>query len=126
MTPEETIRAFAGAMNDRDIEALMSYYDDDSALVVKLGTHLKGRDAIRKALESVFPLEPNVQIHRVDAIESTDVAMCLVESTFKGTTPKGKAIERPQRSVDVLRRQPDGRWLFAIDNAPGTTVFDEA
>ena len=35
------------------------------------------------------------------------------------TGPDGKPVELAGRSVEVVRREPDGRWLFAIDEPFG-------
>jgi ketosteroid isomerase-like protein len=35
------------------------------------------------------------------------------------TAPGGSPLELAGRFTDVVRRQPDGRWLFVIDNPYG-------
>ena len=44
------------------------------------------------------------------------VALLHGRWTLKGTAPDGSAIETSGRNSEVVRRQPDGGWLFAIDN----------
>ena len=42
----------------------------------------------------------------------------------KGTGPNGMTVEMAGKSSDVLRRQPDGTWLIAVDNPWGTEVLN--
>jgi ketosteroid isomerase-like protein len=36
-----------------------------------------------------------------------------------GTGPDGKPVKIEGQSAEVARRQPDGTWLFVIDNPHG-------
>ena len=38
---------------------------------------------------------------------------------LEGTGPDGKPIKMEGQSAEVARRQPDGTWLFVIDNPFG-------
>jgi ketosteroid isomerase-like protein len=44
----------------------------------------------------------------------------LGEWSFEGTSPDGTPVRLGARNADVLRRQADGSWRFAIDNPWGT------
>lgn len=42
---------------------------------------------------------------------------------LQGTAQDGTAFDLSGRTADVLRRQPDGGWLMAIDNPYGTDLL---
>ena len=50
---------------------------------------------------------------------SDDLVLVLGTFTLSGRRSDGTPFESASRFADVLRRQPDGRWLIAIDNPYG-------
>jgi ketosteroid isomerase-like protein len=42
--------------------------------------------------------------------------LVLGRFTLSGRRRDGTPLDRTARFADVLRRQPDGRWLIAVDN----------
>jgi ketosteroid isomerase-like protein len=40
--------------------------------------------------------------------------------TLKGRDAEGNDVDASGRYADVVRRQPDGGWLFVIDNPNGS------
>lgn len=49
-------------------------------------------------------------------IRNGDLALCQGEWTLQRVDPAGAASEIVGRSVEVLRRQPDGTWCYLIDD----------
>lgn len=49
-------------------------------------------------------------------VRSGDLVLTLGTFTLSGHRRDGTPLERTSRFADVLRRQPDGRWLVAVDN----------
>ena len=48
-------------------------------------------------------------------LRTGDLALVTAEWQLAMTGPDGNPATMTGQSVEVLRRQPDGRWLFAID-----------
>jgi ketosteroid isomerase-like protein len=46
----------------------------------------------------------------------SDGLVLLGQFTLSGRRHDGTPFERASRFADVLRRQPDGDWLLAVDN----------
>ena len=44
-----------------------------------------------------------------------DVALVVNDWVLTGAAPDGSAVRQTGRSADVVRKQPDGRWLVVID-----------
>src|SRR3712207_8596526 len=45
-----------------------------------------------------------------------DIALVFADWSLTGTGPEGETISMSGQSSDVVRQQPDGIWLFVIDN----------
>jgi ketosteroid isomerase-like protein len=49
-----------------------------------------------------------------------DIALSVVDWSMRGTARQGFPLDLHGVSADVLRRGPDGRWRYVIDNPFGT------
>jgi ketosteroid isomerase-like protein len=66
-------------------------------------------------------------IEQTDVVSGGDVAVVYSTWTLKGgSDPDGNAIELAGQTTDVVRRQADGTWLFAIDSPWGVQAFATA
>jgi ketosteroid isomerase-like protein len=52
-------------------------------------------------------------------LEAGDTAVLSGQWKLTGRGPDGTAMEMTGRSVEVLRRQADGTWLFVLDHPFG-------
>jgi len=119
-TPEEVARLFAQAFNAHDLEALMALYEPEATLIPQPGQVATGTEAIREALSGFLTLEPKFEGQIKHAFQAGDIALVFSEWTLSATDPDGNALEMAGRTADVVRRQPDGTWLFVIDDPYGT------
>jgi uncharacterized protein (TIGR02246 family) len=115
-SPAATIEQFARHHNERDLDAAAALYDDDAVLVAAPEVEARGRDAIVEALRGLFARGATLAVTVDRVVEAGDTALVLTSWTMAGTMPDGQAMSRPGHSADVLRRQPDGRWLLLVDN----------
>jgi hypothetical protein len=76
---------------------------------------IRGHAAIAAALAELIALRPRMITDTVQVLETGDIALVVNEWTMTGTAPDGAVVRRGGRSADVLRRQPDGRWLVVVD-----------
>jgi uncharacterized protein (TIGR02246 family) len=122
--PLDTINNLTRAINYGDIETALSLYESEAILVVEPGKFARGTPAIRTALERFMSLKPTLKgdIHQI--LNVGNLALYCSKWTLSGTSPDGKAVEMTGVSSDVLRRQPDGQWLIAIDNPWGTGIIN--
>jgi len=118
-TPDTTVRLFAEYLNAGDLDAALTLYDDQASFLPEPGTVVTGTAAIRAALQSFFAIRPVLtgDIQRV--VEAGDTALVVNAWTLSGALPDGTPVRQEGRSADVLRRQPDGRWLLLIDDPWG-------
>ena len=110
--------AFAGAAGSGDPAAVAAMYLADARLMPPNAPTVEGREAIRKFWGGLL------ETHRLkfdvvaDEIEGRgDLAYARGHYTFDAT-PKAKdgaPIHDEGKFLEVLRRQADGSWRYAVD-----------
>jgi len=117
MRPEDLYTALGEAYSAGDLEALVALYDPKAVFVIKPGRVTEGRAELRAALQFLVELRGRLTVHPETFVRSDDVILVLGSFAFSGRRPDGTPVGRTARFADVLRRQPDGGWLVAVDNA---------
>jgi ketosteroid isomerase-like protein len=100
--PEDLGRFFVQRANAGDLEGLVALYESDAVLAVPGGAAAAGADAIRQALRRFLAGRPTVSGESQPALRLGDLA--LTSTRFEGGA-----------TAEVARRQPDGSWLWVID-----------
>lgn len=119
--PEDMNSAFAQAFNSGDIEALLSLYEPDAVLVPRPGRAevVEGVEAIRAALQELLALKGRMRSENQYALVHGDVALLRARVHLVGTGPGGERVEVENHTAEVVRRQPDGSWLYILDHPYG-------
>ena len=118
MNPGDLDRLFGEALNSGDIEALLALYEANASFTPEPGAEVHGKDAIRGALEGFIAMKPNITLETKTIAQIDDIALCTAKWSLSGTSPDGP-VELAGHSVEVARKQPDGSWLFILDNVFG-------
>ena len=123
-TPEECDELLMQAMETKDVDAMVALYEPDAIFVVPPGKAVTGLAAIREVLQGMIGANATGTIDGVSAIVSADgtVAVTRTKGTMTSPGPDGKPVTMPFHSVEVVRKQPDGTWLFVIDDPGGEGV----
>jgi uncharacterized protein (TIGR02246 family) len=119
-TPEDCDRLFAEHVNAGDLEALLALYEPGCALVKSDGGVATGHAAIREVMARLIAMRPAIRTE-VTKVVWTGEALAIVYNDWRLTAKAadGATIERAGRALEVVRRQPDGTWKFAIDDPFG-------
>ena len=97
-------RFFVERANAGDVEGLVALYEPDAALAFPAGQLAVGREAIRATYEKLLAGGPQFQPgEQAPALVNGDLALTSTRLVGGGVT------------AEVARRQPDGSWLWAID-----------
>jgi uncharacterized protein (TIGR02246 family) len=123
-SPAELIRHFMEAVNRGDLDAALSYYEKDAILISQPGKIAKGTNQIRAALGEFIALKPKLASSSSKTIDVGNLVLYCSKWNMACTTPDGKPMELRGASSDVLRQQPDGNWLIAIDNPWGADIIE--
>lgn len=103
--PEEVADLFIEAVNAGDLDGVVSVFEED-AVVAGLGGHppVRGREAIRSLFAGILAGRPRFAgVVQSPAIVHGDLALTSAR------LPNGFV------TTEVARRQPDGSWLWVID-----------
>jgi uncharacterized protein (TIGR02246 family) len=111
--------ALSEAYNAGDLEALLSLYDPKATFVVHPGRVTESPAELRAAMQHLIALRGRLIVDPHTFTRSDDLVLVLGTFTLSGRRRDGTPFERTSRFADVLRRQPDGRWLLAVDNPYG-------
>ena len=96
----------------------MALYESDATLIPQPGQVVTGTEDIREALSGFLALNPKFDLDFKKAFQAGDIALLFSEWTLSGTDPDGNAIEVSGQTSDVVRRQPDGTWIFVLGADP--------
>jgi len=116
MTSPETVHVlFQHAFNRHNLEEIVAMYERDAVFITALGP-ARGHDAIRDAYRALFESRPIIDLQTLDVTRVADVAMLQGKWTVRRMGHDGNEMSSQGRSMEVVRLQQDGRWLFVIDN----------
>jgi uncharacterized protein (TIGR02246 family) len=122
VTPEQTDRLIAEAISRQDLNATLDLYEPDAVFVdVDSGAELHGHEQIRAGLKALFQTRPRLEGQQLQVFRAGDLALVLSRWTMTGSQPGGERFELSGIATDVMRRQPDGTWRYAIDNPGGVS-----
>jgi uncharacterized protein (TIGR02246 family) len=119
-SPAEIHALFEHAFNLGDVDALTALYEPGATLVVG-GNEVIGRESIRKAFESLVARRGRMTLD-TRAVVGSQLGLAVLHGAWVIEPVQGTGSEMATRGVstEVVRKQPDGTWLFVIDN-PYTT-----
>lgn len=120
-----TIDAMTNAFHKGDIDGIMQTYEPGAVVVGEPGTPISGTPALRAMFAGFIAAKAHFTFLGHEVIQAQDVALHLTPWRMAGLAPDGKAVEASGLSVAVLRRQPDGRWLMAIDDPYGDALLNQ-
>jgi uncharacterized protein (TIGR02246 family) len=114
-TPEDIDALFAAALNAGSLDELVALYEPQASLMPQPGKLVSGTAAIREALGQFLAGKPKMSLSAKLVSQSGDLAVVTAKWDLSMTGPDGKPANMTGQSVEVVRRQSDGRWLFVID-----------
>ena len=114
-TPEQLHIQFQDAFNRHDLDAVLALYEPE-AVLASAQPPAVGSDAIRDAYRGFFAMRPTIELQTVVAHRAGDLALLHGKWVLRGTGPDGGEIRMEGKNTETARRQPDGGWLFVIDN----------
>ncbi len=119
--PEECDLLLLEAIGKEDLDAAVAMYEPNATFVVSADQVVTGQAAIREVMQGFIAAKATFNIEAVTAVPSADgsVAVTRVKGSSTSPGPDGKSVTTPLHSVEVVRKQPDGTWLFIIDDPSG-------
>jgi enoyl-CoA hydratase len=114
--PEQLGRLFAERVNVGDLEGMLALYEDEATFLGPDGGSASGSDAIRGRLEGLLAMKPQITPTSSQVVMAGDVALMSNRWRMTLGVEGGEQAGVDGVSTEVARRQPDGGWLYVIDN----------
>src|SRR5271169_1048976 len=108
--PTEIHILFLAAFNRGDVDALVALYEPGAALVTRDGT-VSGHQAIRETYQRMLAGGARMELETRAVVESGE-GLAVLHASW---TYHRAGMATPGLSTEVVRQQPDGTWLFVID-----------
>lgn len=108
-----------------DFDRLMDHYSADAVLVMRPGLEVRGRPAIRAAMEKIalhFAHGLKVSQLQMLVLEAGDTALVLARTQVRAPGHDDEL----RHATYIYRREADGVWRCCIDNSYGHRVLDGA
>jgi uncharacterized protein (TIGR02246 family) len=120
-TPEKLHPLWVQAHNMGDLDGMMALCEPDVCFVTWSGCSVAGTDAVRQAYRAILETKPRMELgSTVEAIEcGADLCLVLFRWTSTASLPDGTSKTFGGVATDIVRKQPDGRWLLVLDNSYG-------
>jgi uncharacterized protein (TIGR02246 family) len=114
-SPKQLHSSFQDAFNRHDLDSIVALYEPD-AVLARLDGPVRGTDAIREAYRYSLATRPTIDVRTLGVNRAGDLAMLRGKWSLHETGPDGGQVHREGGNTETARLQPDGRWLFVIDN----------
>ncbi|MEV6873778.1 nuclear transport factor 2 family protein [Amycolatopsis sp. NPDC051128] len=102
--PNDLGRYFIERANEGDVDGLVALYESNAVLAFPPGNVATGHAEIRKVFEEFVAAAPVLTPGRQHpALVSDDLALTV------------STLTTGEMTVEIARRQPDGSWLWAVD-----------
>jgi len=110
MKPQDIHTLFLDAFNRGDLEAVVTLYEPGAVLVTGTGPAV-GHAAIRRAYHHILAHGLRMELKTHTVLESSEgLAVLHAAWTYHFSENAIAGL-----STEVVRQQPDGSWLFVID-----------
>ena len=125
-TPLAAVHELDIAFNQGDLDATLSFYEDNASIVIEPGKPaITGKAGLREAFIRALALKGTATQLKINVIESGDLALFTSKWIFEWKSPEGMPMHRESFATTVFRRAKNGEWLIVIDNSFGLAVLDE-
>ena len=115
-TPEEVDRQFGERVNAGDVDGIVALYEKGATLLTQDAGPLIGHQAIREYLGPLMTMKAKIRMGVQKVVQVGDIAAIYNDWHLTATTPDGQKMEMSGKATEIVRRQPDGTWLFVLDD----------
>ena len=122
--PEQVIDHFCKLFNSGDLDGLVQNLYEEDAVFIPSPTDapVSGRATVVEVLKHFLATGGKISVLATTSVRNGDIA--LTHTHWRLDIPGAEAMESV--TAEIVRRQPDGTWKYAIDNPWGGTVLEAA
>ncbi|MFP3710057.1 DUF4440 domain-containing protein [Paraburkholderia sp. SIMBA_009] len=122
-SPEHVVELLDRAFNDRDIDTVIGFYEDEAVVVTEPGKTVRGRAQLRIFFERAMKSGASARQIKTHVLAADGVALFLSRWTLEYKESSGEVSTRELVATTVFREQPGGGWKVLIDNSLGPLVL---
>jgi uncharacterized protein (TIGR02246 family) len=118
-TPEQCEELFGRYLNSRELDNLVALYEPQASLGNEDGTVSSGSVAIRETMQAIFAALPEgkITMNVLRVVRAgDDLAVLYNDWSMVGRLANGSPVEIKHKAIEIVRRQSDGSWRFAVDD----------
>tara|TARA_B110001454_G_scaffold219203_1_gene252142 strand:- start:60942 stop:61415 length:474 start_codon:yes stop_codon:yes gene_type:complete len=120
MKPEEINARFAQAFNSGKMENILALYEKNAVVHSSATQADQGHQKIAAGLKPLLALGGQMQATNVFVSQSGGIALLRADWKLTGAKKEdGSPLELGGTSIEVVRQQPNGTWLYVIDQPFG-------
>jgi uncharacterized protein (TIGR02246 family) len=112
--PDDLGRLFLQRANAGDVDGVVALYEPGAVLAGPSGQLTTGSAAIRAVYQQLLADRPAFTGDVQPAIRLGDLALTSTRFDIT-TTAGGRTTTTRTATTEIARRQPDGTWLWAVD-----------
>jgi ketosteroid isomerase-like protein len=113
--PEDLGRYFLERASRGDVEGVLALYEPNALLATVHAEEIRSTSALRRFYEDLLAgtavFEGDIQ----PALVNGELALTSTRFTATRLAPDGLERRLPTATAEVARQQPDGTWLWVID-----------
>jgi len=121
----EVVEELDAAFNRKDIDAVLSFYEDEATMVVEPGKLASGKAALKSVFETIFNFDGVAQQEKMKVIESSDIALFISKWNLTYKVNDEGLKTKTFCATCVFRKNSDGEWRLVIDNSFGPAILDD-
>jgi len=121
---DNVVEDLDAAVNRKDLETVLSYYEENAVLVMEPGRVARGISEIRGFFKVVFDMNISAKQTSTYVLQAEDIALFTSKWIANGTLPSGESFTNENVATSVFRKSDKGQWRMIIDNSFGPAVLD--
>jgi len=122
-SPEQAVELLDRAFKEKDIETVLSFYENAAVVVTEPGKSIRGEVNLRAFFEQAMRSGVSAEQLKTWTVEADGIALFIsrwVLRTPAAQEPSGRTFV----ATTVLRKQTSGAWKALIDNPIGPLVLE--
>ena len=122
-SPEQAVELLDRAFRQKDIETVLSFYEEAAVVVSEPGKTMRGAASLRAFFEQAMLAGATARQLKTWTVEADGVVLFISRWVLATAASGEDAGERTFVATTVFRKQPDGEWKILIDNPVGPLVL---
>jgi ketosteroid isomerase-like protein len=123
-TPEQAVELLDRAFREKDLETVLSFYEEAALVVAEPGKTLRSA-GLRAFFAEAMRAGATARQLKTWTMEADGIALFISRWVLTVAAPGQPPTDQTLIATTVFRKQPDGTWKVLIDNPIGPLVLGQ-